>query len=245
MPPWPCPAFLASPSRSPSCWRSSRRLGWFLYARNIPLVDVATVRSGRLAQTVVVSGRVLAPAKVDVGATITGRVRARRGRRRCQGRRQRAPDRARALRARGSARAGARDERAAQTRIAQWRAVAAPNARELVTQAEANLRVAERDLARQEDLVGRRVRRRSARRRSPARGRGRPEPGRDAPGLPRPRTGRRARNASCSRTSSRRPARHASAAEAKLDQTRILAPQTASSSIARSSPATSCSPRSG
>ena len=39
-------------------------------------VEVATVTSRPLKQTVVVSGRVLAPAKTDIGATITGRVHA-------------------------------------------------------------------------------------------------------------------------------------------------------------------------
>ena len=37
-------------------------------------VDVVPARSAPLTQTVVVSGRVLAPARVDIGATITGRV---------------------------------------------------------------------------------------------------------------------------------------------------------------------------
>jgi HlyD family secretion protein len=129
--------------------------GWFLYTRNIPLVEVAPVRSGRLAQTVVVSGRVLAPAKVDVGATITGRVQrvaVDDGAKVAANALLIELERSELEAALAQARA---TERAAQTRIAQWREVAAPNARELVTQAEANLRVAERDLARQEDLVGR------------------------------------------------------------------------------------------
>ena len=37
-------------------------------------VEVVRARAARLTQTVVVSGRVLAPARVDIGATITGRV---------------------------------------------------------------------------------------------------------------------------------------------------------------------------
>jgi len=130
-------------------------VGGVLYTSNVPQVDVAPVRDGRLAQTVVVSGRVLAPAKVDVGATITGRVQ-----------RVLVDDGAKvaanallielerdelaAALAQSSA-----AERAAQTRISQWQVVGAPNAQEQVTQAEANLRVAERDLARQEDLVRR------------------------------------------------------------------------------------------
>lgn len=130
-------------------------IGWFLYARNIPLVEIAPVRSGRLAQTVVVSGRVLAPAKVDVGATITGRVQrvaVDDGAKVAANALLIELERSELEAALAQARA---TERAAQTRIAQWREVAAPNARELVTQAEANLRVAERDLARQQDLVQR------------------------------------------------------------------------------------------
>ncbi len=38
-----------------------------------PVVDTHVVAPTRLAQTVVVSGRVLAPAKVEIGSTITGR----------------------------------------------------------------------------------------------------------------------------------------------------------------------------
>jgi len=130
-------------------------IGWFAYQRSTPWVDVAQVKSGRLAQTVVVSGRVLAPAKVDVGATITGRVQkvtVDDGAKVAAGALLIELERSELEAALAQARA---TERAAQTRIAQWREVAAPNARELVTQAEANLRVAERDLARQQDLVQR------------------------------------------------------------------------------------------
>ena len=37
-------------------------------------VDVVAATTTRLKQSVVVSGRVLAPAKVEIGATITGRI---------------------------------------------------------------------------------------------------------------------------------------------------------------------------
>ncbi len=130
-------------------------LAWFLYASNVPVVDVVPVRSGRLAQTVVVSGRVLAPAKVDVGATITGRVQkvaVDDGAKVAANALLIELERGELEAALAQARAA---ERAAQTRIAQWQAVGAPNAREMVAQAEANLRVAERDLARQQDLVQR------------------------------------------------------------------------------------------
>ena len=88
----------------------------------------------------------LAPAKVDVGATITGRVQrvaVDDGAKVAASALLIELERAELEAALAQARA---TERAAQTRIAQWRKVAAPNARELVTQAEANLRVAERDL---------------------------------------------------------------------------------------------------
>jgi len=130
-------------------------IGFLVYRGSTTDVDALAVRSGRLAQTVVVSGRVLAPAKVDVGATITGRVQrvavddgARVAANALLIELERSELEAAVAQARAT-------ERTAQTRIAQWRDVGAPNARELVTQAEANLRVAERDLARQEDLAGR------------------------------------------------------------------------------------------
>ncbi|MEP7328236.1 MAG: efflux RND transporter periplasmic adaptor subunit [Betaproteobacteria bacterium] len=115
-------------------------------------VDVVRVENTRLTQSVVVSGRVLAPAKIDIGATITGRV-------------QRVAvdegahvaadallielEQLELAAAVAQARAA---EAAAQTRIAQWRDVGAPNAEQLRTQAEANYRVAERDAGRQEQL---------------------------------------------------------------------------------------------
>ncbi len=198
-------------------------IGWFLYARNIPLVDVATVRSGRLAQTVVVSGRVLAPAKVDVGATITGRVQrvavddgAKVGANALLIELERSELEAALAQARAT-------ERAAQTRIAQWRAVAAPNARELVTQAEANLRVAERDLARQEDLVGRRFvaeARVDEARRTVEVARSQVATARATAAANRPEGAER--QLLDDQLAQARAAR--AAAEAKLDQTRILAP---------------------
>jgi HlyD family secretion protein len=197
--------------------------GWFLYTRNIPLVDVAPVRSGRLAQTVVVSGRVLAPAKVDIGATITGRVQrvaVDDGAKVAASALLIELERSELEAALAQARA---TERAAQTRIAQWREVAAPNARELVTQAEANLRVAERDLARQEDLVGRKFvaeARVDEARRAVEVARSQVATARATAAANRPEGAER--QLLEDQLAQARAAR--SAAEAKLDQTRILAP---------------------
>jgi HlyD family secretion protein len=198
-------------------------IGWFLYVRNIPLVDVAPVRSGRLAQTVVVSGRVLAPAKVDVGATITGRVQrvaVDDGAKVAANALLIELERSELEAALAQARA---TERAAQTRIAQWREVAAPNARELVTQAEANLRVAERDLARQQDLVQRKFvaeARVDEARRSVEVARSQLATARAAAAANRPDGAER--QLLDDQLAQARAAR--AAAEAKLDQTRILAP---------------------
>lgn len=117
-----------------------------------PAVDVARVAATNLKQSVVVSGRVLTPAKVDIGATVTGRVQAVNI---DEGNRVKADqpliELERAELAAALAQAVA-SEQAAATRIAQWRDVGAPQAREQLAQAEANYRVAERDIARQEQL---------------------------------------------------------------------------------------------
>jgi len=115
-------------------------------------VDVARVESTRITQSVVVSGRVLAPAKADIGAAITGRVQAvpaDEGDHVVAGAPLIELEQAELASALAQARAS---EAAAQTRIQQWREVGAPNAGQLLAQAEANYRVAERDAARQEQL---------------------------------------------------------------------------------------------
>ncbi|HEX4883683.1 MAG TPA: efflux RND transporter periplasmic adaptor subunit, partial [Casimicrobiaceae bacterium] len=115
-------------------------------------VDTHAVAPTRLAQTVVVSGRVLTPAKVEVGATITGRaqrVAALEGEHVAAG--QALVELERAELAAALAQAAAA-ERAAATRIEQWGAVAAPGVREQLAQAEANFRVAEREARRFEEL---------------------------------------------------------------------------------------------
>ncbi len=117
-------------------------------------VDVATVRTAPLRQTVVVSGRVLTPAKVSVGSTITGRVQSvgvDEGDHVAAGQVLIALERAELAAALEQARA---NEAAAATRIRQWKDVDAPNAQEQLRQAEANLRVAQRNAARQEELYG-------------------------------------------------------------------------------------------
>lgn len=121
-------------------------------ARRGAAVDVARVEATRITQSVVVSGRVLAPAKSDIGAAITGRVHAVAA---DEGDHVKAGallielEQAELVAALAQARAS---EAAAQTHIQQWREVAAPNAGQLLAQAEANHRVAERDAARQEQL---------------------------------------------------------------------------------------------
>ena len=117
-----------------------------------PVVEVATVASRPLKQTVVVSGRVLAPAKTDIGATITGRVQAVKvdeGDRVAAGQVLVELESGELAAALAQARA---TESSAATRILQWRDVGAPQAREALAQAEANLRSIERDAERQEQL---------------------------------------------------------------------------------------------
>jgi HlyD family secretion protein len=123
-----------------------------LLSRRGAAVDVARVEATRITQSVVVSGRVLATAKSDIGATITGRVQAvtvDEGDHVKAGALLIELERAEPVAALAQARAA---EAAAQTRIRQWREVAAPNAGQLLAQADANHRVAERDAARQEQL---------------------------------------------------------------------------------------------
>ncbi len=125
---------------------------WAVLSWQGTTVDVVPARSAPLTQTVVVSGRVLAPARVDVGATITGRVQTvgvDEGDRVKAG--QLLVELERAELAAALAQAVA-TEQAAATRIAQWRDVATVSAREQLVQAEANYRNIERDAARQEQL---------------------------------------------------------------------------------------------
>ena len=115
-------------------------------------VDTARIESTRITQSVVISGRVLAPAKSDIGSAITGRVQRvafDEGDHVKTGALLIELEQAELAAALAQARA---TEAAAQTRIQQWRDMAAPNAGQLLAQAEATHRVAERDAGRQEQL---------------------------------------------------------------------------------------------
>ena len=115
-------------------------------------VEVVPAATTRLNQSVVVSGRVLSPSKVELGSTITGRVVAVRvddGDRVAAGQPLVELESAELAAALAQAQAS---ERAAESRIRQWRSVGAPGARELLAQAEANARLAESEHARQSTL---------------------------------------------------------------------------------------------
>ncbi|HVJ74317.1 MAG TPA: efflux RND transporter periplasmic adaptor subunit [Casimicrobiaceae bacterium] len=116
------------------------------------VVDAAPATTTRLTQSVVVSGRVLAPSKVELGSTITGRVvkvNVDDGDRVGAG--QRLIELESSELAASLAQAEA-SERTAASRIRQWRSVGVPNARELQAQAEANAKLAESEYARQNAL---------------------------------------------------------------------------------------------
>ena len=91
-------------------------------------VDTVPVATRALQQTVVVSGRVLAPAKIDIGATVTARVArvaVQEGDRVAAGQALVELERSELAAALAQAEAV---EAAARTRIAQWREVGAPGA---------------------------------------------------------------------------------------------------------------------
>jgi HlyD family secretion protein len=95
---------------------------------------------------------VLAPARIDIGATVTARVvrvAVQEGDRVAAA--QVLVELERSELAAALAQADA-VEAAAHTRIAQWREVGAPGAQQQLAQAEANLAIAEKDARRQEDL---------------------------------------------------------------------------------------------
>lgn len=118
-------------------------------------VDVVAVEVRDLKQTVVVSGRVLAPARIDVGATITGRVErvaVDEGDRVAPGATLVELERTELAAALAQADAALA---AARTRIDQWREVGSPATQQQLAQAEANLAVADADVTRQEALFAR------------------------------------------------------------------------------------------
>lgn len=115
-------------------------------------VDSVPAATQPLQQTVVVSGRVLAPAKVDIGATLTARVQrvtVQEGDRVAPGQLLIELERAELAAALAQAEAA---EAAARTRIAQWRETGSPGTQQQLAQAEANLTVAQQDSKRQEEL---------------------------------------------------------------------------------------------
>lgn len=122
----------------------------FLWRANA--VEIVRAETTQLRQTVVVTGRVLMPAKVDIGATITGRARTVLV---DEGDHVRADAILIELESAELAAALAQAvaaEQAARTRIAQWQEVGSLTAREQLAQAEATFRNIERDAARQEQL---------------------------------------------------------------------------------------------
>ena len=115
-------------------------------------VDTVIVVEKPLQQTVVVSGRVLAPARVDIGATLTARVvrvAVDEGDRVAAGSPLVELERTELEAALAQA---ASAEAAARTRIAQWRETGLPAAKQALIQAEENERVAQRSAERSAQL---------------------------------------------------------------------------------------------
>jgi HlyD family secretion protein len=116
-------------------------------------VDIVVAKTEDVQTSVVASGRVLAPARVDIGATVTGRVQrvaVREGARVAAGellvqleKQELAAALNQALAARDRARA----------RLTSVTTLALPTARGSLTQAEANLAVAEQEWRRAQELV--------------------------------------------------------------------------------------------
>jgi HlyD family secretion protein len=117
------------------------------------LVDVMVAKREDVQTSVVASGRVLSLARVDIGATITGRVQrvaVREGARVAEGQllvQLEQPELAAAV---SQARA-ARDR--ARARVASVANLALPTARESQTQAESNVTLAEREFKRSQELA--------------------------------------------------------------------------------------------
>lgn len=116
-------------------------------------VDLVTVAAADVQTSVVASGRVLPPARVDIGATITARVEkvlVREGARVVA-------DQVLVELEQGELAAAAAQARAAvaraQARVASVKTLALPTAQAAVQQAEANLELAEREAKRARDLV--------------------------------------------------------------------------------------------
>lgn len=118
-------------------------------------VEVVTATPADIQTSVVASGRVLPPARVDIGATITGRVATVRVR---EGARVAADQILVELEQNELAAAAAQAQAAvarARARVTSVKTLALPTAQAAQQQAAANLEVAQREAARARDLVAR------------------------------------------------------------------------------------------
>lgn len=118
-------------------------------------VEVVTATPADIQTSVVASGRVLPPARVDIGATITGRVATVRVR---EGARVAADQILVELEQNELAAAAAQAQAAvarARARVSSVKTLALPTAQAAQQQAAANLEVAQREAARARDLVAR------------------------------------------------------------------------------------------
>jgi HlyD family secretion protein len=118
-------------------------------------VEVVTATPADIQTSVVASGRVLPPARVDIGATITGRVATVRVR---EGARVAADQILVELEQNELAAATAQAQAAvarARARVSSVKTLALPTAQAAQQQAAANLEVAQREAARARDLVAR------------------------------------------------------------------------------------------
>lgn len=116
-------------------------------------VTVQAATLGPIAQTIVVSGRVMSPARVNIGATVTGRVQkvfVREGDKVTVGQPLIELERDELQSAADQAR---ETERAANARLQNVSNIALPNARQSLAQARANLEFAEGELERNRDLL--------------------------------------------------------------------------------------------
>jgi HlyD family secretion protein len=128
-------------------------LVWFNWRSRPLAVDLLEMAAIDVQTSVVASGRVLPPAKVEIGATITGRVArvpVREGARVRAGELLIELERAELAAAVAQARAAVARARA---RIASVRTLALPTAQAGLKQAEANLQLAEQDERRSRDLL--------------------------------------------------------------------------------------------
>jgi HlyD family secretion protein len=127
--------------------------GYYFTRPKPVMVDILIAKREDVQTSVVASGRVLAPARVEVGATITGRVQrvaVREGARVAQGELLVLLEQQELKAAIAQARA-VRDR--ARARVESVAKLALPNARESQTQAEWNVSIAQREYKRAQDLL--------------------------------------------------------------------------------------------